>query len=86
MVRKSDVSLSHQKPYIMKNIVKDVNGNQITEGDNIIFIRHDEGSQLDFGVVERITEKLIFIKGVKRSKFSRQISRENSRRMICIIN
>lgn len=88
-IKKSDISLpcQIQKPYTMKNTVKDVNGNQISEGDNVIFIRHDEGSQLDFGVIERITEKLIFIKGVKRSsKSSRHISKENSRRMICIIN
>ena len=63
---------------------KDVTGKEITEGAKVMFIGNKDGqTELLFGTVKKITEKMVFVDG---SEGGRQISKENCRRMISLVN
>jgi hypothetical protein len=63
---------------------KDVTGKEITEGAKVMFIGNKDGQTgLLFGTVKKITEKMVFVDG---SEGGRQISKENCRRMVSLIN
>jgi len=63
---------------------KDVTGKEITEGAKVMFIGNKDGQTgLLFGIVKKITEKMVFVDG---SEGGRQISKENCQRMVSLIN
>jgi len=61
----------------------DSNGKEIKVGDNVIFIGTKDGlSNLETGVVVRMTEKMIFI---QREEGVRQMTKKNAQRMVRVI-
>jgi len=62
---------------------KDVKGKQISLGNKVIYISNINGPGLEFGVVKKITDKMVFVEG---SSVNRQISKENCGRVICVID
>ena len=71
-----------QKTYTMTT-TKDVKGKTISLGNKVIYIGNTNGVGLEFGVVKKITDKIVFVEG---SNSNRQITKENCGRMICVID
>ena len=73
--------LCETKTLTMKT-TKDTQGKEILVGNEVMYIRSGENVRLEFGIVKRITDKIVFIEG---KTGGRQITKDNCERMLYVV-